>query len=469
MQSMKYRMAVVAFVGLAFFASCKKSDLAATTPPSASPATPAAPGATLSDALKDSVLLDSKDVYLWYNQIPSSFSARGYADPDKIMTAIRQYSTEPGFSGAVDKWSFGVKQSEWDHISTGVSTGDFGLNIFFKAEGDLRVRQVEKESPAGLAGIHRGWRITAINGNTNIATSNADYIVKSIYNSSSANIVFQKPDNTSVTMNLSAGNYNEHPVILDSVYNINSKRIGYFAFGSFLGDTLETYNEFSRVFNKFSAAGVNDVIIDLRYNGGGYVSVQEKMADWLAPSAANGQLMMKQQFNDKYPQYNSEVYFNKQGALNLNRIFFIVSSSTASASELLINNLKPYMDVELVGPGKTYGKPVGFFPIPVGDWYIFPVSFRTSNKNGEGNYFNGLPVNSQVADGLDKDWGDLGENCLANAISYITNGSFRGQAAGMRGNGTGYQEEPQVKTGNVVLDQPSFKGAVDQRKMNPRH
>jgi hypothetical protein len=187
------------------------------------------------------------------------------------------------------------------------------------------------------------------------------------------------------------------------------------------------------------------------------------MADWLAPQSANGQLMMKQQFNEKYTQYNTEDKFNKLGSLNLNRIFFIVSNSTASASELLINNLKPYMDVYLVGPSKTYGKPVGFFPIPVGDWYIFPVSFKTTNKNGDGNYFNGIAVNSQVADGLDKDWGDITESSLHSAISFITSGAFRSVAAGGRNSSSVYNEQPEVKSGNIILDAPSFKGTIDTR------
>jgi carboxyl-terminal processing protease len=465
MESMKNHFLVAALVGFAFLSSCKKADVSAnnSNPPTTTPTTPST---TSADALKDSTLLYAKDIYLWYNQIPSTFNARSYTDPNEIMTAIRQYSIEPGFSTAVDRWSFGVKQAEWDNVSSGVSTGDFGLNIFFRAEGDLRVRHVERESPAGLAGVRRGWRITAINGNNNIATSNSDFIVKNVYQSSSSSITFQKPDNSSVTLNLNATNYREHPVILDSVYNINSKKIGYFAFNSFLGDTIEIYNEFSRVFGKFASSGVNDVIVDLRYNGGGYVTVQEKLANWLAPSAANGQLMMKQQFNDKYTQYNTDDNFSKLGGLNLSRIFFIVSSSTASASELLINNLKPYMDVQLVGPSKTYGKPVGFFPIPVGDWYIFPVSFRTTNKNGEGGYFNGLALNNQVADGLDKDWGNIEESSLRSAISFITTGGFRSQAAGARSTvSSSYQEQPEITRSNAILDEPSFKGTVDTRKM----
>jgi carboxyl-terminal processing protease len=464
MQSIKSSLVMAALVGLAFFTSCKKSDVSAgnLTPPTPTntPTTPVASG----DALKDSALLYSKDIYLWYNQIPSSFNARSYTGMDKLMIGLRQYSKEPGFSGSVDKWSFGVKKADWDNVSSGVSTGDFGLNVFFMAEGDLRVKMVEKESPAGLAGIRRGWRITSINGNTNITTGNATFIVQNIYQSNSAKITFLKPDNTSVTMDLSASNYNDKPVIIDTIYSINSKKIGYLAFNSFLGDTTEIFNQYSRIFGKFSAANVNDVIIDLRYNGGGYVSVQEKMADWLAPMSANGQVMMKQQFNDKYTQYNSEDRFSKLGNLNLNRVFFIVSSSTASASELLINNLKPYMDVFLVGPSKTYGKPVGFFPIPVGDWYIFPVSFRTTNSKGEGNYFNGIPVNSQVADGLDKDWGDIQESSLHSAINYITSGTFRSQAAGARNNGLIYNEQPEVKSGNIILDKASFKGTIDTKR-----
>lgn len=464
MQSIKSYLFIAALVGLVFFTSCKKTDVTAGAVNPPTPTNTSTPSVATADALKDSALLYSKDIYLWYNQIPSSFNARSYSDMDKLMIGLRQYSTEPGFSGAVDKWSFAVKKAEWDNVSSGVSTGDFGLNVFFMSEGDLRVKLVEKQSPAGLAGVHRGWRITSINGNTNITTGNATFIVQNIYQSNNAKITFLKPDNSTVTMDLSASNYNDQPIIIDSVYSINSKKIGYLAFNSFLGDTTEIFNQYSRIFGKFAAANVNDVIIDLRYNGGGYVSVQEKMADWLAPQSANGQVMMEQQFNNKYTQYNSEDRFSKLGNLNLNRVFFIVSSSTASASELLINNLKPYMDVFLVGPSKTYGKPVGFFPIPVGDWYIFPVSFRTTNKNGEGNYFNGIPVNSQVADGLDKDWGDIQESSLHSAISYITSGTFRSQAAGSGNHGLIYNEQPEVKSGNIVLDQTSFKGAIDTKR-----
>lgn len=443
--------------GLLVLASCKKD----VTDNHASEADAA--DSTVSESqtnlIKDTVLDDAKDIYLWYKQIPTTFDARSYADPDAIMTAIRQYSIEPGFTDPVDRWSFAVKQQEWDNISSGIA-GDFGLGVFFRNTTDLRVKSVEAASPAGKAGIHRGWRITKIDGNSAINTNNVDFVSGKVFNSTTATFTFEMPDGSTKNITLNAGAYQQNPVILDSVYTVGGKKIGYFAFNSFLGDTSQIYNAFNTIFSRFAAQHISDLIVDLRYNGGGYVSVQETLADYLAPLAADGNLMMKQQFNDKYTRYNSDDNFKKLGSLNLSRIYFIVSKNTASASELLINNLKPYVDVQLVGPTKTYGKPVGFFPIPVADWYIFPVSFRTTNKNGEGAYFNGMALNKQVADGLDKDWGDLQESCLADAVRSITGASL-GQAAPST-----FTEKPEVVSGNTVLSKPAFKGAVDTRRMH---
>jgi C-terminal processing protease CtpA/Prc len=436
------------------FQACKKedikSDLAPVTP---APSTPA-----IADQLKDSALEYSKEIYLWYNQIPAGFNAKSYDDLNAIMTAIRQYSTETGFSQPVDRWSFAIEQKEWDNISSGIA-GDFGISVFFMAPGDLRVKSVQKESPAAKAGIRRGWRITKVAGSTDITSSNADFLVAKIYNSNTTGFTFQKPDNTTADVTLTAATYLENPIFADSVYTVGAKKIGYLSYNSFLGDTAKTYREFDRIFNRFASQNINDVVVDLRYNGGGYVTVQEKLANYLVNNSASGGLMMKQQYNDKYTRYNEATNFKKLGSLNLNRVFFIVSNNTASASELLINNLKPYMDVKLVGTSKTYGKPVGYFNIAVGDWYIFPVSFRTTNKNGEGSYFNGLSLDAQVADGLDKDWGDLNESALAAAVKFITTGSARLATTAP------YVESPEVEKANSILSEPAFKGTIEPKSL----
>lgn len=449
-----FRSTFFCLVVISSLHACKKEDLSSDLTPSSDTS-----GVVSSmDKLKDSSLAYTRDIYLWYDQIPAGFDSKGYEDLNKIMTAVRQYSNEPGFSQPVDRWSFAIKKTEWENISAGIA-GDFGISVFFMAPGDLRVKYVEKESPAAKAGIRRGWRITKVAGSTDITSSNADYLVSKIYNSTTTSFSFQKPDNTIADITLTAATYLENPIFLDSIYTVNTKKIGYLSYNSFLGDTARTYGEFQRIFSRFASQNINDVVIDLRYNGGGYVTIQNKLANYLVNPSANGEVMMKQVYNQKYPQYNQTTTFKKAGSLNLSRVFFIVSNNTASASELLINNLKPYMDVKLIGPGKTYGKPVGYFNIAVGDWYIFPVSFRSTNKSGEGNYFNGLSLDVQVADGLDKDWGDLEESALAAAVRYITTGSARLATT------SPYIESADVKNANSILSQPSFKGAVDPRAM----
>lgn len=380
-------------------------------------------GSTDEDFLKDSTLMLTRDLYLWNEQIPLDFNARIYDGPSEIMDAIRQYSNEPGFNDPVDHYSFAMDQNEWDNLSKGIIS-DFGLNAFFLSDNDLRVRLVEEVSPAGKAGIRRGWKFLKIAGSTNISSSNSDFLVQNIYQSASTAFTFEKPDGSTIDITLESKTYQEHPVILDSVYTAGSKKAGYIVFNSFLGDTTQVMNELTNVFNRFVAENVTDVIVDLRYNGGGYVSVSEGLANFLVKPSAHGNIMMTHQYNENYADLNEVTMFRKRGSLDVNNIYFVVTDNTASASELLINNLKPYMNIKLVGPEATYGKPVGFFPVPVGAWYIFPVSFRSTNGENQGNYFDGFAVDQQVNDGLDKDWGDTSEAALGSVLSYIGTGSF---------------------------------------------
>ena len=451
-------------VAALMFAGCKKNDdVMSLTPPTVTPPNPInnipAPSP---DVLKDSSLAIARNIYLWNNEIPATFNARSFADLNKVMEGIRPYSIEAGFSAPVDRWSFAMKKTEWDQYSGGIGNsfssgtsadGDFGLTVFFRVEGDLRVRMVEPFSPAGYAGIQRGWRVKSINGNSNMTTSNADFIVTNFYKVSNSTITFITPDGSEITKNLQVAPYNKKPVYLDTVYTIGNKKIGYLVFNSFLGNQAAIQSEFARVFNSFSAQGVNELIVDLRYNGGGYVDLQTRLANYLVRSSANGQVMMKQIYNAQNSGNNQTTLFQKTGNLQLNDIYFLVGRGTASASELLINNLKPFTNVKLVG-GATHGKPVGYFAIPVGEWYVFPVSFRTTNNVNQGNYFNGFAVNAQVADGLDKNWGDISENMLASAINNITNGSFLRAPA--------YEEPTSVAVGNGKLEAPLLKITIDR-------
>jgi len=404
----------------------------------------------------DTAATYARDIYLWYNNIPNTFDAHTFNDPNGVMEGIRAFSAEPGFNMPVDRWSFAMLKSDWEKLSTGIG-GDFGMNIFFLTNNDLRVSYVERDAPAGKAGIKRSWHIKQINGNANISADNSNDIIRAVYQSSTGTFLFGRPNSTDTTITLRAASYKEHPLLFDSVYTAGGHKTGYFVFNSFLGDTNEIKSEFTRIFGEFNEEHVEDIVVDLRYNGGGYVAVQNLLANYLVPLAGNSDIMLTEEFNDRYSSFNVTQKFVKKGNLNLNRLFFIVSQNTASASELLINSLVPYMDVHLVGPTHTHGKPVGFYPIGVYDWYIFPVSFRTVNKKGDGNYFNGLALNHQVSDGLDKDWGDAREGCLNAVLNYINSGSYArfGVTIEQRSRLT-----EEVLSSNARLGEPKFKGMI---------
>ena len=432
-------------IGLAILTSCRKND-----------SVNGGGGPTDEDLLKDSIVTISRDIYLWNDQIPENFNARAFDGPPQVMQAIREFSNEPGFPDPVDHFSFAMDQQEWDNISNGVLS-DFGLNALFFTDSDLRVRLVEEDSPAGRAGIKRGWKFVKVAGSADINTGNTDFLIQKIYESGSTPFTFEKPDGTIVDITLSSETYLEQPVVLDTVYSVGAKTAGYLVFNSFLGDTDRVINELGNIFNRFVSEGVTDVIVDLRYNGGGYVSVQEALANFLIKPSASGNIMMTQQFNSNYADLNEVTMFNKRGSLNVNNVYFVVTDNTASASELLINNLKPYMNVKVVGPEPTYGKPVGFFPIPVGEWYVFPVSFRTTNGLNQGNYFDGIQLDKMVDDGLDKDWGDISESSLASVLSHISTGAF---ATSPRVPGLNSVLESEKRAVNQKLNK-NFKGAVN--------
>ena len=435
-----YSFAVLLFMSF-LLGSCKKDG-----------------GSSSDNLAKDSAWLYAQELYLWSQNLPSGFNARSYSDPNAVMQAIRPYSTEPGFTGPVDRWSFAVTKAEWNDISSGIS-GDFGLGIFFNSTNDLRVSYVEPASPAGNAGIKRSWRFISINNDTAINTSDATVtrIQNAITNSSSGKFVFRRPDNSDTTINLNAATYQEQPILLDSIYTIGAKKVGYLVYNSFLGGIQDTKNRFNNLFNEFNSQGITDMIVDLRYNGGGYVELQNELANYLVPAAGNGGVMLKEEFNDKYSDlFDTTINYAKKGALNLSRIFFITTKNSASASELLINSLKPYMEVKIVGRA-SHGKPVGYSPWSAGDWYAFPVSFRSVNKNGEGNYFNGLQPDATVSDGLTKGWGDVEESCLASALHYISNGTFSRISSNRE------QQEIIIEPANIKFGSKKFRGAVDKR------
>jgi len=167
-------------------------------------------------------------------------------------------------------------------------------------------------------------------------------------------------------------------------------------------------------------------------------------------------------YGDIFTTAENTVKFAKAGAINLSRVFFIVTGSTASASELLINNLKPYMDVKLIGD-TTYGKPVGFFPIPIFNYDIYPISFKTVNSAGNADYYTGFAPDDLSSDGVNKSWGDETEPSLAAALRYISTGSF-GRFAAESQNNLQWRAGNNAKPFNKAIDENRFSGMFIERK-----
>lgn len=426
---LKLRIGMKIFILLALIlsSSCKKETLVKT--PGLRPPDDSRAYEIQNDA-RDSAYYWTKEYYLWTELLPSfeEFRPRDLPDIFAVMAKVRTYQP-------LDRFSFVEKKSE-PRLPTTDIVLDMGFSVkFFGGTRDLRVNYVNPFSPSGLAGIKRGWRVLQIDGRKVRGDSQAEIdFLNDVFRGTTPihRFRFQKLDGSIIELVIREGVYRSLTVFSKTVFDYPGQKIGYFVYNQFgaSASALELQNTIADL----ASRGINDLIVDLRYNRGGFVSTQEVMANLLAPaSVGNSQVMFRYVFNSRHPELNTTIYFNKTGSLNLKRIIFIVSPSTASASELLINSLNPVMEVKLIGDRRTYGKPVGFFPIPVFEYNIYPVSFKTVNSLGYADYYQGFPVHRQVADDLDHDFGDPQEACLKEALVYLSTGRFSGADMGELG------------------------------------
>jgi carboxyl-terminal processing protease len=490
----------IAVLGSMVF-SCKKT---ASTPTTPGPPSPTA----LSDAdslkylmyntMKVSFVNGGRDTtydlpsYYWYSSMPKlNPLSSTYDSADVLLAKMKTYAINPSTGRPFDKYSFLDHGQVAGEIQQGVA-GDIGMQVTYAYDPNknilLYVLFTDKNSPAGKAGVKRGMQITAINGDSNISYdgSNGPHVKKvinAVYYDPSASFTFKRTDATTYSATLAKTVYDINPVLFDSVYTIGGKKVGYFVFNSFAavnnnnGPTL-TRQELSRVFGKFQSAGIADLVVDLRYNGGGSVGTAEFLDSMIAPPSVTGKEMYHYLYNDKLTAGESQVglqdkvLFKGGGSLNLEHVFFIGTSHTASASELTVNVLKPYMDVKLVGD-TTYGKPVGFFSFHITDYPnggstekfladLYAINFETRNANNEGGYFNGMIPNVLASDFVDLPWGDPNDENLSKIFSYISTGTY----------GRVSTTERMMQNKSLRLSIPStihslrFNGMVDYKRSN---
>jgi carboxyl-terminal processing protease len=422
------------------------------------------------DLVKDSIYLYSQEDYLWYDALPSmdSFNPRSYtstsSDLDALQSevdAISQFKINPTTGKPYEYNSTSPGESKYSFIDQGQtattlggSNADFG---FFPVYGplsatDLRVRYVNPGSPASAAGLRRGDLITTIKGVSSLdGTSSANITaINAALSNNSITMTLQRGSTYTYTATVTAANYTANPVMKDTIFNTsNGKKVGYIVFSTFTDLKTNAQAPLDAAFSYFKTQGVTDLIVDLRYNGGGSVETAEYMDNLIAPAATTGTTMYTAYYNNKlqadnYPllarQYlinkgdftpanNTSLFAKQTNTLAISRVIFIVTARTASASELTINNLRPHMDVRLVG-ATTYGKPVGFFAIPISSYQLYIPEFETKNSAAQGGYYTGMQPGSSDypgyfgSDDVAHDFGDPTENLLARSLSYINVGTY---------------------------------------------
>jgi C-terminal peptidase prc len=355
-----------------------------------------------------------KDLYLWYREVPDISPGR-FSSPEAYLDAVRYRALDSAFSYISDR-------AATEALFSASQYAGFGFASLGTADGRLRVSQVFPASPAADAGLRRGDAIEEINGR-----SVADWIqsgqIGSAYGPAQPGVrgtlVVRRGEQV-LRAELVKRDVVIPTVSATRVFDVGGRRVGYVFFRNFVEPSFEALAE---AFAALAAADVNDVVLDLRYNGGGLVEVARYLGSLVGGKRTEGQVFAQYAHNDRHVSRNETLRFDAHpGALMLDRLVVIATRASASASELVINGLRPFIPVVIVGD-RTYGKPVGQYVMPFCDKILAPVSFFLRNADGEGDYFDGLPADCPAADDLDAELGDPLEASLREALTVIATGA----------------------------------------------
>ncbi|MDN7125696.1 PDZ domain-containing protein [Pseudidiomarina sp. 1APP75-32.1] len=354
-----------------------------------------------------------RENYFWYEDIPTTVDPAEYASVYDLLDAIR--SDNDRFSYILTEQEYQDRFVNAEYIGFGFSTRFNGDRVF--------INYVFDESPAAQAGLRRADEILAIDG-----VPVGDLIASGGYNEAlgprevgvTVTLDWQRPDGTLFNDILTKEQVETNTVLATKRQQLGGREVGYYVLNSFIDRTGADLNE---AYN--ALVGVDDLVIDLRYNGGGLIRYANQAATQAAGNNVIGNTFVSLRFNDKNSDNNATSLFELiEGVqqLDLNRVFVLTTASSCSSSELIINGLQPFIDVVVIGQ-RTCGKPVGQSPDPFCDKRSFVINFETVNANGDGRYFDGIPVHCSADDRLVGDWGTSGDPLLAEAKHYIVNGS----------------------------------------------
>ena len=379
-----------------------------------------APGASSCDLeaqkswLRDYML----DSYYWAGTAPNPAPA-GFASVDDYLDALRFTG-----DGVVprDRWSYIQDSASYNRFFGDGSTLGYGLQVNGRELAlPLRARYIEPGSAAAAAGVVRGDIIASVNGRSaaDLIAAN-DFALLSPAQAGDAITVVLDTAAGRKTVTLTAAVYALVPVPAPQIITLaNGRKAGYLFLKDFV---TQAEAPLAAAMTAFRDAGATELILDLRYNGGGRVSTSAVLASLIAGSARNVGVFATLKFNARHTASNSSYTLNASAASPFTRAVVLTGSRTCSASELVVNGLAPYMPVVTVG-ATSCGKPVGFVPVQSCDRTYSAVNFEAFNAAGQGRYYDGIAATCPVAEDFTRPLGDPTETLIAAAASYLVSGT----------------------------------------------
>jgi len=375
--------------------------------------------------------------YLWYNEIPNDFYMADFSNTLDYFAKLK--TPQLTASGKQkDQFHFTYTTAEWNALSSAGQEVGYGLTWSRNATTAPRTwlaSIVEPGSPAAAAGLKRGDMLTAVDGTDFINTSTAAGVAAinaGLFpeQAGEAHTLTINRAGTSFDVKLSASVVTSASVKNAKVIDTATGKVGYLTFDDF---NAVAEKQLIDAFAMFQAQKVNDLVIDMRYNGGGLLYIASELAYMVAGPSSNGKTFERLVYNSKtapqapipflntaygFSSPNSAISGQALPTLGLKRVTVLTTAGTCSASEAVINGLRGIdVEVNIIGGG-TCGKPYGFTPVDNCGTTYFSIEFQGVNAKGYGDFADGFSPTCAVSDDLSRALGDTSENLLAAALAY---------------------------------------------------
>lgn len=347
-----------------------------------------------------------------------------------VETFFRSLLYQGGVAGVpADRWSGSQPTESFNRYYGEGRTMGYGLAVAGVEIGGrqddppLYVRLVEPQSDAFAQGVRRGDRVLALNGQPvgELIAANDFGLLSATEEGQTLRVTLRSTTGGDRNVTLRSTVFALTPVpVTQILVSPGGRRAGYVMLNQMIS---QAQAPLEAAFAQFKAQGVQDLVLDLRYNGGGLVSVGAIVGSLVGGSRTAGQTYATLAYNDKRAASNNQTFsfVNAAAALSLPRVYVLAGLRTCSASEQVVNALQPFMDVVLVG-GTTCGKPVGFLPASQCGTTYSAVNFESRNALGRGGYYDGFNPSCPAEDGLTQPLGSASERLVATALGHADTG-----------------------------------------------